>query len=228
MKKIILNRGLKHVILIRHGDLANPKNIVYNRDAIMKKTDIVHLSRLGRHQIRILAKVLKKKFNLVKIYTSPETRTKETTQIISKQLLLTPEQITISDDLDDTYAPGAYLEKLSMTKWRQLGGNAYDEKRWYKYHHEKPQQIIERMEKIFWRVAKNLSGGQAAALISHGDPIAWLINYLFTKKFPLASRLRHLIYPKKAGAFVLVINLNNEILEYYQLVDPALISGSIY
>lgn len=227
MRKIT-NNQLKYVILIRHGDLNNPRNIVYNRDSAMKKNDIIHLSQLGRQQLEALAKVIQKKLNLVIIFTSPETRTIESTQIIAKRFKLRSKQTAVSADLDDVDAPGAYLEKLSMTEWRKLDGNAYDQDRWNKYYHERPKQIIKRMEKIFWKAAKKLSGGQAAALISHGDPISWFVNYLLTKKIPPAHQLRHLIYPKKAEAIVFIINDKNNVLDYYQLTDPTLKQGSIY
>jgi broad specificity phosphatase PhoE len=55
----------KFILIVRHGELDNPENIVYNRDSVMKIP--IHLSALGkRHMLEIGQLIKSKDFNLTK------------------------------------------------------------------------------------------------------------------------------------------------------------------
>lgn len=166
-----------------------------------------------------------KSFKIVKILHSPEMRTSESAQILNSNLRV--REVTSNKDLDDTYAPGGYREKMSMDEFQKIGGNAYD-RRWNKYHHEKPQVIIKRIEHVFQNTVRRLKSGETAVFLSHGDPIAWWINWKTSGKIPSPKRLRKLIYPNKGEALVLTINAQANIDKCDILDDPSLIKGKSY
>lgn len=206
--------GPKFVLIARHGELDNPTNIVYNRDAIMQEP--IHLSREGAGQMQKLGDLINaKKFKPVRIYVSPETRAKESTQNLNNKLGV--KSIEITDDLDDIDASGPYREGMKMDEFAKLDGNVYDKSRWEQYHHEIPEDVAERMHHTFTTLALTLSAGQTGILLSHGDPIAWLANYLDTQTIPNPKDLRDLIYPSKGDSLVTVIGPDNEVFTLYLL-----------
>lgn len=218
----------KYIILVRHGAVENPSGRVYNRDSVMNKP--LHLSVLGRQQISATIKaILQRGFKIASIYTSPETRTMESSKIIEQ---ISGVKSKKSEELDEVYAPGAYMEGLSMTQWAELKkkskGDAYDIEIWGKYNHEKPSSVIARMTRFYYHIAKSVRDGETAIFISHGDPIAFLINYLINKKIPDHKILRQLIYPTKGQAIVTIINPDNKFFNYDLITGPELIKGSLY
>lgn len=127
----------KFIALARHGELANPKNIVYSRDAYMKPEDIIHISDAGIIQMHELGKALiNKGMKVVRIYTSPETRAIESSAELARSL--GDVEIVVNGDLDDVFSPGPYKEKMTMDQLVAVGGNVYEGEKWEKYNHEKP------------------------------------------------------------------------------------------
>ena len=45
---------MKRILVIRHGELENPRGIVYNRDSVMGE-EIIHLSEKGREHVPVLS-----------------------------------------------------------------------------------------------------------------------------------------------------------------------------
>lgn len=210
---------MKTIILIRHGKLENPKGIVYNRDSVMAKEDIIHLSKEGLEQMKKMGELLrKKKINIQKIWTSPETRAIESTDECNASFHLSVRQKT---DLNETYAPGPYQEKISLDTWTRTG-DAYDMVRWGKYHHENPQQTVLRMSRVFWEMAGVLKPGQTGICISHGDPLAWLTADLLTKTIPTYKVLKKKYYLEKGEGMVFVVNDKKEIIDHYRLKNKSL------
>lgn len=217
----------KYIILVRHGEPDNPKNIVYNLDEVMEKEDMIHITDYGKRQLKALGKVIKKEnFKVVKIRYSNQTRAVESTLALNE--ILKVKNIKKESKLKDVFAPGVYLEGLTMHQWKDQKGNAYDKVRWRKYNHEKPQRIIQRIDEVFWESVKNLEVDQTAVLISHGDPIAWWINHQVVGKIPNPKQLRDLIYPNQGQGIVVVLNSKNEIVKHYLLKDPNLLKGKSY
>ena len=101
-----------------------------------------------------------------------------------------------------------------MDQWRQTG-NPYDQ-RWEKYSHETPESVRQRMGEAFWRGAEALNPGQVAIEVSHGDPLAWLINELLGKK-PLPEDLAHSFYPQQGQAWLAVVGLKKELVAVYPI-----------
>lgn len=206
----------KEIILLRHGEFNNPSGIVYNRDKLMRKGEEVHLSTEGKMQMQELGNFIKGKGIKVKmIISSPEFRTLESAQELQKALGLP--KIEISDLLDDMYAPGPYLEKMSMIEHEKRGGNVYDKNRWGKYNHETPEHAIGRMRLIFHQTAQRLNISEACILISHGDPIAWFANTINRETAPNPQDLRSQIYPSKGNGILYVIDEESNIINQYML-----------
>ena len=209
----------KCIIIVRHGALHNPSNIVYNRDSIMDPKDIIHLSDEGRHQIENMASVIRERnFVVTKICSSPSIRAQESAQILKDMLELN--NVVILDDLDDVFAPGPYIQGMTMDQLEAVGGNIYTDYWREKYQHESSQEIISRMLKVFWETVASLPMVGVAILVSHGDAIAWLIQSLNHDKHPSAENLRDSDYPAKGEAVVVVIGEDNGILKMEFLKQP--------
>lgn len=206
--------GPKFVLITRHGELDNPTNVVYNRDAVMSEP--IHLSQEGANQMQRLGNLINaKRFEPVRIVSSPETRAKESTQNLNSKLGVS--SVEISDDLDDANASGPYQEGMKMDEFTKLKGDVYDKSRWGQYNHEEPEEIVKRMYHALTSIAATLNTGEAGILLSHGDPIAWLANYLDTKDVPNPKSLRDLIYPAKGDSLVAVIEPDEKVFTLYLL-----------
>lgn len=206
----------KFIILVRHGELDNPKNIVYNLDRVMEPEDIMHLSKLGVSQMRNLGEIIKQKgFNVKRILRSPETRVKESIEALNEQLGI--EDVKEDVRLDDVYAPGPYKLGITMDEWALRKGNCYEGPEWEGYNHEKPVQMRDRMRECFDEAARSLSIGETVILISHGDSLSWLLNDLITGSIPKPDKLRDSIYPEKGVGIVIVLSERNKVLSHYQI-----------
>lgn len=206
----------KNILLIRHGEFDNPRQIVYNRDNVMKKEDLVHINEAGKLQMEKLGIIIKEKIINVKlIISSPEIRTLESAEELKKIFGL--KKIEISCLLDDVYAPGPYFEKITMKEHEKNQGNVYNAYRWAKYKHETPKRIVERMQQIFDLTAKKLNLSESCILISHGDPIAWFANTIEHGKIPNPQNLRELIYPSKGNGIIYLLDKDNNIKNGYML-----------
>ena len=217
----------KYIILVRHGEPENPKKMVYNLDEVMKKEDIIHITDYGKEQLRVLGRVIKKKkFLVTKIRYSNQTRAVESAKALNE--LLRVKDIKVEAKLKDVYAPGGYLEGMMMDELKKKPGDAYDPDRWSKYHHESPKHVCDRIDKVFQETKSNLNLGETAILLSHGDPIAWWINYQVMDILPNPTMLRSLIYPNQGEGIVVVLDSHNNFIKQFLLKDPELLKGKSY
>lgn len=223
----LLDYGPKFILVVRHGELNNPKQIIYNRDPQMQTEDIMHLNPEGRQQMRELAKEIKKRrFRCEALVVSPEARTQESAQILKQYF---PQlEITVDEKIDDVYAPGPYKKGLTMNQLREMKGNVYDRSVWEKFNHETQEEVVQRMHAVFWETADKLTVSQTGILISHGDPIGWLTNYLNTGKIPQPQELRKLIYPPKGAAVVVVVDPKGKLFTQYLMAGFNLSEGKLY
>ena len=220
--------GPRFITVVRHGELENPKGIVYNRDNLMDPNDIIHLSIEGKDQMGQVAKILSsRRFNSIGIFSSPETRAIESAETLREILQSATADIKTLDGLDDSLSPGPYMEGMKMAEFMKLDGNVYDKDRWGEYGHESPESIARRTQDTFWSIARSLKAGENAILVSHGDPIAWLLNSLEGSKVS-PDKLRDMIYPNKGEAVVAVIDPKGNIFTMYSLNGPQLASAKIY
>ena len=215
--------GPKYIILSRHGDLNNPRSIVYNRDSVMKPEDIMHLSEIGITKMQNIGGFIKeRKFAVQRIIISPETRARESANELNRTLHLNKENITENAAIDEVRAAGPYQEGMLLAKWKQMKGDAFDPSRWGKYNHETPAEIINRTSRLFWTEAKSLITGQATIFISHGDPIGFLVNHEVSGKRLYVDVPRdQSIYPNKGEAFIMIIGPDQKLFSYYLLADES-------
>lgn len=221
--------GPKFVIVSRHGELYNSKNLLYNQDRVMKAEDIIHLSDYGREQMRILGGLInKRKFRVSTISHSPSTRAVESKDELNKALGVNSDKIVTLEDLDDVYAPGGYISGMKLSEFERLGGNAYDPKLWQKYNHENIASVSNRLQQTFSNMAAGLKVGEAGVIVSHGDPIAIWIQTITAGQIPLAANLRKGIYPNKGEAIIAIIDPEGKFFTHYILEDPSLKEGKMY
>lgn len=227
IRKGLVDYGPKMVIIARHGELNNPKNIAYNRDEVMKKEDIIHLNPEGEKQITQLAKTIQERqFRVKAIRSSPQTRVKESTLALN-------EALHVSDckedrNFNEVFASGPYEEGLTMADLQRIKGDVYDKSRWGKYNHEEPKEVVERSQRGFWRLAEELKLGEAGLIMSHGDAIGWLANSLISKDLPNPNKLRDRLYTPKGSAVVAIIDPSGKIFTEYLMAGYPLNQGKLY
>lgn len=218
---------MKEILIIRHGELENPTGTVYNRDSVTKADDIIHISKKGEQQLHLLALEIKKQNKVPDIlWSSPETRARESAEILLNELGLN--HIEIMPDLDDVYAPGPYLERMTMKQFQANNVNNYDKTQWAKYKHETAKAVTERMLGLVKRIVIDLINDQVGAMISHGDPIAFLLNYLQTGKIPNPKNIRKMMYPPKGSATMLTYSDMGDFIKLAPFGSLILQSGSNY
>jgi len=198
---IVENIIMKTIYLVRHGDIPGDE-YYYNVDEVTKPEDIKHLTELGKKQIKDTGLRIKDEGeNIIKIVSSPAQRTRETAEILKSILFA---DISIDKRLNETYAPGPYLEKIVKTDPIVHKGFFYD-KRWAKYKHETIEDVGLRMKEIFDETTKVLKDGEAEILVSHGDPIAILFRYLMTNKFPIPDNVHLKPYYLEKGEAIMIL-----------------------
>jgi broad specificity phosphatase PhoE len=184
----------------------------------MKEEDIIHLSDVGREQMRAMGELLKKKgFVIDGVESSPETRAQESAAGLNE--VLHAGEVEMSSAVDDVYGPGPYLERMTMDEFAAMGGDAYDTN-WQKYGHESRESIVDRMNTKFWEIVDRTKPGHARVMVSHGDPIAWLANTLAGQPIPLSGELRRLRYPAKGDALLAVIHPDGSLFTDYLISNP--------
>lgn len=218
--------GPKFLILARHGDVENPHNLVYNLDVYMRPEHIIHLSDGGRDQMKqVAAEIKQRRFPVTRLVGSPQTRAQESATIVAEQLGIAYEATKISADLNDVSARDPYDMGMTMQELEARGGDVYGLP-----HTEKPEHVIERMERAFQVTAGQLTTGEAAVMVVHGDSAAWLLNAMYTGKdgmLPETKDLRKRIYPAKGSASVVILDGEDEYFTQYSLTEKAN-QGSVY
>ncbi|OGG04265.1 hypothetical protein A2Z33_03900 [Candidatus Gottesmanbacteria bacterium RBG_16_52_11] len=205
--------GARLVVAVRHGEVENPRGIVYNRDSVMDPADIVRLSDEGRMQIRGLGERLSaRRFRFTGMLVSPNTRTLESAGELSRVSGITPDT---DDRLDDTYAPNVYLSGMSMDQFQEeFKGDIYDVSVWGATH-ERPETIAARISDVVRDMRDSLSAGEAGMVVTHGDPLAWFLNQEETGQLPAPQTLRNSRYPPKGSAVVFVYGPDDSLFTSY-------------
>ena len=189
------------IYIIRHGELNNPKNVLYDRELNFS------LSKIGRKHIKKLAEKLKKfGADPFCIYSSPLLRTKQTSLIIKKIFNL--REIILDIRLLEVDSRGVAGNPLAMHKYftYQNSGKGY----WM----EAPKKQAKRIRDCIRDIRKKYSG-KTVFVVSHGDPLAFGIYTLVNpkKKFPTIDFLEKHFYFKKAQAFKLVFDSKGRMIE---------------
>lgn len=175
------------IYLVRHGEVYNPKNILYER------LEGFPLSDLGRTQAHKLGEHLSAK-KISAIYASPLERTRETAGIVASYHANFP--VSYDERIVEVSTPlrGLRMEVLAADGWD-----------FYKPQHiraggESLSAIWRRMRHFFRETVKKHSG-QEIVVVSHGDPI--MISMIKHKGMRLSlSHIRGEEYVDTARGFV--------------------------
>lgn len=208
------------VFLIRHGEIDNPKQIIYGQNIDLALND------KGRKQILNLAKTIQKKgYHPSKIFSSPLSRAADSAKILQEFFRIPKSQFIIDKRLADNNIP-VFAGKpiVELTKLYKKGIDEYDDQ-FVKKGNESKQDIINRMCSVFQRI-NNGNLGKTIIVVSHGDPIRLLMFKLANKKLkdiPLAGsrEFRKIDYVEKGEAWRIIINKD------YKIIDKELIRSSV-
>ncbi|HUQ85351.1 MAG TPA: histidine phosphatase family protein [Candidatus Limnocylindrales bacterium] len=168
-----------NIYLIRHGEVYNPKKIVYGRLPRFR------LSKKGELEIEHTAKFLKDK-NITKIYSSPLLRARQTAVIIQKKLELP--KISIEKNLLEikTSLEGKFQKNLNLMSLDYFSSPIRE------LSDDTMEDVSERMNKAVNKFLR-LHKGHSVVAISHGDPIMILKAIINEQPLKLSS-IRPKIY----------------------------------
>ncbi len=180
------------IYFLRHGEVENPKKILYGR---LPKFG---LSKAGRERINQVKEELEKK-KIEFIYSSPLFRTRETAQIINKELGL---KIKISRLLIEVKLihEGMPLDSFK----RDIQPHIYDD-----YYIKKGQESVSSQERRMMRFVKMIQKrheGKNILAVSHGDPIVILKAKILGIPFTWEFKRENYLQP---GNFVTLVCENN-------------------
>jgi broad specificity phosphatase PhoE len=157
------------IFIIRHGEVYNPKGILYGR------LPYFGLSKKGREELTQTAKFLQDK-NISKIYTSPMLRARQSATIIQKEL-----------KLPRIHTTKQLIEVSTSFQGKRFSDLSPDQSEVYlsplrKKTDETVEQIATRLQKSIQSII-NHNRGKNIVLLSHGDPI--MATAAAIKKLPL-------------------------------------------
>jgi broad specificity phosphatase PhoE len=177
------------IYFLRHGDVNNPKNILYGRMPGFT------LSEDGKRQIKKLAAGLKTK-GISQIYTSPILRASQTAQMIGKILGITPRISKLLIETDDV------LSGIPLVQFQKEIEPKLYSPNFISMGQESIKSQEKRMQK-FVALTTNAHLGQNILAVSHGDPIMILKAHI--EGIPFTYRYKKEHYLQKGHYFKLEI-----------------------
>lgn len=187
---------ITNIYLIRHGSIENTKNIFYGRLPKMR------LSETGVRQMEKSARFLKNK-NITKVFCSNLLRSKQSANIISKNINC--KNISKSNLITEinSYMEGEPFSLFKSTRFDHYFSSLK------KPSNESMDQIAERMLKFINFVAKKYKR-KNIAVISHGDPIMILNAKISGLPMELDSiRTGKINYIKYGEIYLLAVDKND-------------------
>ncbi|OGG26572.1 hypothetical protein A2960_03760 [Candidatus Gottesmanbacteria bacterium RIFCSPLOWO2_01_FULL_39_12b] len=157
------------IYFIRHGEVHNPKAILYGR------LPNFPLSTKGRERINEVADYFINK-GVNQIYTSPMLRARQTAQIIGSKLKLRPKVNHLLNEVKLIFGGIPISEYHS-----KIQSKLYDEE-YLKKGQESVERIADRMMR-FCKMIKKKYTGETLIVVSHGDPILILQSAILKRKF---------------------------------------------
>lgn len=214
----------KTILLVRHGEVdIRPEDKIYNRDEHMPG-HIVHLNNKGRGGLLTLGKEivvsgLKPKL----VWVSPQTRTVESINVLNVILKIDSENIIKTEDINELDFPNAYMEGVQMKDLQRLfGDQEWMDRIMSLYKAETYQALSERMVRAFELLRSQVSVGESAIILSHGDPLAVLASKLLNpdQKIGTPKELRESwFYIPKGNALVAAVDSNDK-FRYFDYLLP--------
>ena len=169
------------LLLVRHGEVFNPKQIIYG------KIPGYFLSDKGCKDIQNTAEKLSENAPFELIYASPMDRTRQSAEIISSIVRSTIEVEPRITETDVGSFQGEPFTKLPTDYF----SDASEE-----YGIEAPKVVLRRMMSWFEEIQKRHAGRNLIA-VSHRDPIGALVNELNK----VATKKVENCFPDTAQAF---------------------------
>jgi len=196
------------IFLIRHGEIDNPKKIMYGGSLEMQITDI------GRAQIKKTAEKIKALGHQIeKIYTSPMHRTMESSKVLALVFRI-ENKIIKEKNLWDVLIPALAGELLTIRDKIHAKGTDEYNSYYASLGNESREQIVGRMENAFRNIVKS-NKGKTVAIVSHGDPIRFLLYRLdhLGEKVPSVSTLIDEEYVQKGKAVKIIVDETGKVVE---------------
>ncbi|KKQ01768.1 MAG: Phosphoglycerate mutase [Candidatus Roizmanbacteria bacterium GW2011_GWA2_36_23] len=150
------------VYFVRHGEYENPGNVNPFR------MNGFPLSEKGKQQIISTVKILQDK-NITSLYSSPILRTKQSAEIIGKELKLVPE---ICEQFNEVDTPFMGYPREEVNKKVIFFFNPYHIAK----GGESMEDVYNRMEKGVFKILKK-NKSKKIIIISHGDPITIFVYH---------------------------------------------------
>jgi broad specificity phosphatase PhoE len=192
------------IYLIRHGEVNNPKKVVYGRTAAAP------LSNEGKNQIKLLAEKLKKdEVTPFIILSSPLKRAVESTEIIRNVFIGTP--VLYKNGLTEVDM-GSFVGKLLA--FRDGIGDFYHAKEYQNMQVERPEAIVGRMYQVILKILKTYRG-KTIFVVGHDQPFEFLIWKLIHPSENIASivEIKKMYLMLTGQAWKLVLTANAKVVE---------------
>lgn len=193
----------KEIYLVRHGEVDNPEGLFYGR------IRDVSLNDEGKKQIERLGLDLQQNgTRLAAVYTSPLLRTRQTAEILAHIMGV---KVVGADHLLEVDIKG--FEGMTLSDVDALGD----------YHASPPRgSFVEDAELIAQRFLEHLRltlqkhPTEPAALVSHGDPLAFAFQKLLYPNMPIPSilELRQKNYLAKGQAWKVTFGDDDQVVRY--------------
>ena len=148
-------------IFLRHGEVENPKNILYYN------IPGYELSKKGSKQAEHVAKKINKDFKIEKIISSPLLRARQTTEIVNKIL---QKEIVISEEI---------TEWGGIKNWIGATNFEIQQSAEYKIYIDNPLELntYESFFDTFQRVNKLYENNENVLFVTHQDTIRSFMFY---------------------------------------------------
>lgn len=202
------------IYVVRHGKLINPNKILYGDSMEMD------LSDEGREQIKLLGEEIKRSGQIPsKIYSSYLQRTLESANILAKILAI--DDVQIEKDLADSHVPAFAGKPSQLRKDLHATGHDEYEGEYVVQGDETRQNIVDRMYGIFQKAFKEHKGG-CSMLVSHGDPIRfllWKLENPNSTQIECMAKMAYYDYLPKGCAWKFVLDSEGNMLEK-TMVEP--------
>jgi broad specificity phosphatase PhoE len=182
------------VFFVRHGEVYNPKDIVYLR------TPRFRLSEAGRQEVETTAQFLRNE-PIRMIYSSPMLRARQSAVIIENYHPTAP--IRISKYLNELKSSWQGVPRAAM---EPINWNFYDNR--HKPDDESREDVLARVQKQV-RLTLQRNAGESVVWVAHGDiviiatlwgrgrPLSELNNFKGTKYIGHGSVTRFIFEPGK-------------------------------
>ena len=202
------------IFLIRHGDVANPDNIIYD--------GTVSLSEFGKEKMRALGRAFREKGVMPNAVVSSDfLRAMQSAEEIMKNYLDLNLSIEQDSRLEDPHSPDLFGKSIS---WLTEIIDPYTHLDLLNWDIERPPTFTARMLESIKGIL-NKHKGKTAFVVSHGDPTAFAMWQLLNPGRPLPS-LRELrnekgrvVYLEKGEAWRVLFDDRGNVIEHEHIAN---------